>query len=444
VLLLLGKDLRVVRRTPILLAALIVYPLVIALLVGLLVRHAGERPRVALVDQAGLSSSILLGNRRFDLRRLFEEATEVKFERMSREQAAQALDTGRVVATITVPRDFTVRLRRLRESPSLTLRTTEDAFGARVGEKMRALVYAVNLKLQQAFIEANLSYIDLLERGGQGRIGETELDLIGLGRAQRLLEEIARSPDPGVAADARVLADFLEQVEGGVGQVGAFLRATANPVRLVVVSNGGRTWLLSAQVQAYALAISLAFVAVLLGAAVVTTERAERTIGRLVRGLAGLGHLVVEKVLLVACVGTVLSLALALVFGAIVELGSVTGGEPWERLPLLAIGLVLASAAFGALGVALGTLARDASGAMLVAMLVTLPVTVLGLLPQGSVPAADWIASLVPFGHVVDYAQAALYDPDPGSELTRAGAWLLGLGVAYTAAARLLARRLLL
>ncbi|HEY4622042.1 MAG TPA: hypothetical protein VIG93_10105, partial [Gaiellaceae bacterium] len=76
--LLLGNDTRRLLRSPLLLAAFVVYPLVIALLVGLVVRYAGERPRVGLVDRAGLPRTIVIGERNFDLRHLFEEAAEVE------------------------------------------------------------------------------------------------------------------------------------------------------------------------------------------------------------------------------------------------------------------------------------------------------------------------------------------------------------------------------
>jgi ABC-2 type transport system permease protein len=444
VALLLAKDARAVARSPLLLAALVVYPLLIALLVGLLVRYAGERPRVALVDEAGLPRSILLGERRFDLKRLFEEAAEVDLVRMTNADAASALDRGRVLAVVTVPKDFTVRLRRLRESPSLTLRTTEDALGTRVVEKMHALVYAINLKLQKAYIEANLGYVDLLRKGGTARIGDERLTVIGLTRARKQLEQLAKHPDPAVARPAGDLARFVKDVEGAIGQVGEFLRATANPITLEIASREGRTWLVSAQVQAYSLVLSLAFVSVLLGAATITAERTERTMGRLVRGLVRLGELVIEKVILVSAIGTVLALALAVVFGVIVELGDVSGGEPWPRLALLAPGLALAAAAFGAFGVLLGTLVRDASAAMLVGLLIALPATIVGLLPRGSVFVADWAANVVPFRHAIDYAQAALYDPDPGTTVWQQGLWLLGLTAGFAFAARLCVRRLLL
>ena len=50
VLLLLRKDLRVLRRSPLLLGALVAYPIVIALLVGLVAGYAAAKPRVAFVD----------------------------------------------------------------------------------------------------------------------------------------------------------------------------------------------------------------------------------------------------------------------------------------------------------------------------------------------------------------------------------------------------------
>lgn len=442
--LLLAKDARRLARSPLLAVALVVYPLLIALLLGLVVRYAQERPTVALVDEAGLPASIQLGDRRFDLRSLFEDAAEVKLVRMPAERAERELATGRVVASLTIPREFTVELRRLNESPRMILRTSRGVVGTRVVEKMRALTYGINLKLQEAYIDANLGYVRLLKQGGTGTLGETEVTVMGLEQARRELERLAGSRDPEVAAAARQLASFVAQVGGAVDQVAAYLQATANPVELVSEEEGGRTWLLSAQVQSYALGLALAFVAVLLGAASLTGEREEQTLGRLVRGLVRPGVLVTEKVLFVAGIGAVIGVLLAVVFGAVVALGSVTGGQPWERLPLLAAGLLLAAAAFGALGVLLGTLARDASSAMLLGLLVGLPVVLLGAVPAGSFALAETLSTLVPFGHAVDLATAALYDADPWGAVAREAAWLLGLTVAFAVAARLTFRRLLL
>lgn len=441
--LLLGKDARRLARSPLLLVALVVYPLLIALLLGLVVRYAGERPRVALVDQAGLPSVIVIGDERFDLRTLFEDAAEVELVRMPPDEAARQVATGQAVASLTIPRNFTVKLRRLNESPRIVLRTSQSALGTRVVEKMNALTYAINLKLQKAYVDANLGFVDLLKRGGSGRLGDTEVTVMGLEQARHQLERLAGSPDAKVAAQAKELARFVGQVEGAVDQVGAYLQATANPIELVSKKERGRTWLLSAQVQAYALALALSFVAVLMGAALITSEREERTLGRLIQGLVGLGGIVTEKIVFVSLLGASVGLVLALVFGAVVEVGSVSGGQPWERLPLLTVGLVLVAAAFGAVGLLLGTLARDTSGAMLLALLIGLPVVLLGVVPTGSFPLADTLSEVVPFGHAVDLAAAVLYDADPWPEALRQGAWLLGLTLVFALLARVTARRLL-
>lgn len=441
--LLLRKDARRLARSPLLLVALVVYPLLIALLLGLVVRYAGERPRVAFVDRAGLPSTIVIGGERFDLRGLFEDAAEVELVRMSPEEARRQVATGQAVASLTIPRDFTVKLRRLNESPRIVLRTSQSALGTRVVEKMNALTYAINLKLQKAYVDANLGFVDLLKRGGTGTLGETEVTVMGLEQARSELERLADSPDADVAATAKELARFVGQVEGAVDQVGEYLQATANPIQLVSEKERGRTWLLSAQVQAYALGLALAFVAVLLGAALITSEREERTLGRLVQGLVGLAGIVAEKIAFVSLLGASVGLALALVFGAVVEIGGVSGGQPWERLPLLTVGLVLVAASFGAVGVLLGTLARDTSGAMLLALLIGLPVVLVAVVPTGSFPLAGALSAAVPFGHAVDLAAAVLYDSDPWPEALRQAAWLLGLTLAFALLARASAHRLL-
>ncbi|OYV64633.1 MAG: hypothetical protein B7Z72_13015, partial [Gemmatimonadetes bacterium 21-71-4] len=162
----------------------------------------------------------------------------------------------------------------------LVLETTQGGLSTRVVEKVRALVYSLNLELQQSFISANLAAVDLVLRGGSGSIGKTTFTLLGIERAHRQLVELARSHDPAVAARARSLDQFVQQLRGVVGKVGEFLRATANPIVLVSTTRGGRAWLLSAQIQVYALAVTLAFVAILLATAMTTAERETFVIGR--------------------------------------------------------------------------------------------------------------------------------------------------------------------
>jgi hypothetical protein len=439
--LLLGKDTRLLSRSRLLAGALIVYPLLIALVVGLLVRYAGERPRVALVERGPLPGVVQVGGRIFDVRKMLEQATEVRLVPMSAGQAQRELERGQTLATLVVPRGFSERIETMKASPRIILETTRSGLATRVVEKVRALVYSLNLKLQRAYIDANLAAVDLLLKGGSGTIGKTRFTLLGLTRAERALKQLDRSPDAAVASQARQLLTFVRQLRGAVGQVGVFLRATANPIQLATTTQGGRGWLLSVQIQVYALTVTLALVTTLLAAAAVAAEREDAVIGRLVRGIVPLGRLLAEKILFAALVAGAVTVALALVFGLIVELGNVTGGEPWARLPLLVVGVSLAASAFAAFGVLLGTVAREAGVAMLLAFLLGLPLALLGAVPAGIEPAR-WLGDVFPFGHAAALVSALLYDAHPLGPLGRGALWLLALTLAFALLARFAGRRL--
>jgi ABC-type multidrug transport system permease subunit len=152
---------------------------------------------------------------------------------------------------------------------------------------------------------------------------------------------------------------------------------------------------------------------------------------------------VLAKVGLAVVVAVALGLGIALVFGAVIQIGGVVGGEPWARLPLVALGLALAGAALGGLGALLGALAREARTASLVAVLVVLPVVFLGLVPSEIVPLAGWISDGLPFAHAVRFFASALYDASPWGTVAREAAWLGALALAFGLAARVAARRLL-
>ena len=216
------------------------------------------------------------------------------------------------------------------------------------------------------------------------------------------------------------------------------LRTTANPIRLERAPDRGRTWVLSAQVQAYALALTLAFLTLLLSAGALAAERDENVLGRLARWLVRLWELVAAKVALAAVVAVVLGLAIALAFGIAIEAGDVTGGravgapavargrprargrEPGRaRLPARRAG------ARGADGVARRSARRAAD---------RLPrpraarARACGRLDQRRAPVRARGAAVL---------SSALYDASPWATVAVEAAWLAGLGLLFGALARL-------
>ncbi|HEX6702966.1 MAG TPA: ABC transporter permease [Gaiellaceae bacterium] len=437
-LLLLRKDLRVLRRSPFLLLVLLAYPLVIAGLVGLVAGYANSKPRVALVDEDHLPSVLVVGGHRFRVDRTIDRVShDVKLVRLSPEEAARQLRTGKVVATVTVPRGFAADLRAMIRSPRLVLQTTQGGISPRVTQQVQALVYSLNRELQTAYIESNLRYVQLILHGGDGSFLGRNFRILGLDGTEQVLRQLPR----GRQLDE--IRRFVGDARLALAQTNGALRATANPIELVQAPDRGRTWALSAQVQAYALALTISFLTLVLAAGALAAERDENVIGCLARGLVGLGELISAKVMLAAVVALFVGFAVAVAFGLIIQVGDVTGGEPWSRLPLLCAGLLLAGASLGGLGTLLGSLAREARTASLVSLLVALPIVFLGLVPREIVPAAGYLSDALPFAHAVRFFGAALYDASPWRTVAREAAWLAALAAIFAGATRAGARRLL-
>lgn len=436
--LVLRKDLRVLARSPLLLGLLVAYPLLVAGLVGLVAAYGSAKPRVALVDEDRLPEVAVVGGRSFRIQDAIDEVgRNVHLVRLQPDEAARALRTGRVVATLTVPPGFLADLKSGVHAPSLVYQTTRGGISSRITQQVQALVYALNRRLQAAYVDTDLHYVRLIVDGGKATFLGHTYDVLGLTRLQRELAALPPSPQR-----ARI-AEFARIARIALAQTGSLLAATANPIGLERAKERSRSSLLSAQVQSYALALTITFLALLLAAGAIASERDEHAIGRLRRGLVSMGELVSAKVALAASIALALGLAIALVFGAVVVAGGVAGGEPWQRLPLLALGLAAAGAALGALGTLLGALARETRTASLVAVLVVMPIVFLGLVPREVVPVAGWISDGLPFTHAVRYFASSLYDASPWGTVARELGWLLGLGALFGGLARIATRRLL-
>jgi len=436
--LLVRKDALVLRRSPLLFGILLAYPVAIALLVGLVAGYSNSKPRVALVDEDNLPATVVVGGKRFHVDRTIKEVSRnVKLVRLSPEEAQHQLRNGRVVAVVTVPPGFIATLEGMVKSPKLEVQLSHGTISSRVDQQVQALVYSLNRQLQRAYIDTNLGYVTLILNGGKGTFLGSPIDVIGLNRSEQLLRRMPQTHD------VRVLEDFIHDARLALANTGGALKATAHPIQIAHTGARGRSSALSAEVQANAIALTITFLALVFAAGSLAAERDENVIGRLVRGLVGLGQLVWAKIALAAALALVLGLAIAVAFGVIIDVGRVEGGEPWERMPLLVLGLLLAGGALGALGALLGALAREARSASLVAVLVVLPIVFLGLIPAAVVPPAGWASTVLPFTHAVSFFRSALFDLNPWAQVARQAAWLLALGGIFGGLACLGARRLL-
>ncbi|MEO9174737.1 MAG: hypothetical protein ABI317_04420, partial [Gaiellales bacterium] len=355
---LLSKDIRILRRSPLSVVLLVVYPLALAVLVGAVIADAGARPRVAFVDLDHLPERASVGNLHIEIGDLLRSVKgEVSLVPMGQAQAQRALGRGDVVAVVVVPHGFLAELESLLSSPSLTLETSRGAARDRVLREVQSVVYRLNLRLQTQFLRSNIAYLRTLVHGGSTTFVGRTIHVLGLENAETRVQQLRGTlkPDDPRQKPLAEIERFAGQTTLALGAAEGTLRATAHPVLLHEIVRPGRSYLLGSQLQSYALAVSLCFVGVLLG------------------GL------------------------LAIAFGVAVSLQGSGGSQPWLRLPLLVPALAAAGAAVGALGVLVGTLARELRTAAILALALVLPMIFLGIVPRElSATAAD-ISSMFPF-----------------------------------------------
>jgi hypothetical protein len=218
---------------------------------------------------------------------------------------------------------------------------------------------------------------------------------------------------------------------------GDVVGTVAQPVKVKRTPLQGKRTPLDSFAVAISVTVSLMFVTVLLASGMLALEREEHAFTRLVRGLVSRVGLLAEKVGLAALCASVVAVAMTCGIGIFVSL-------QWGRFPLWVAAIVFAALAFGALGVAIGGLAREVRAASLLAFLLSLPIAFLALVPSGSVSSALYdvirvVSALFPFKPALQAMDNALNDT--GQSFLGPLAHLAALTVAFVAVARLAMRR---
>jgi hypothetical protein len=151
--LLFTKDLRVLGRSRGLVAILIGYPVIIAILLALALSGGDRRPSVAFVNLDQQGRTVLVGSDRLsvdDYASKIEQDVDLK--RLDPPGAQQALADGKVSAILTIPDNFVSDLQSGIKSPVITLQTNpRNPIEAQAIERnMEAAVFRLNQALATA------------------------------------------------------------------------------------------------------------------------------------------------------------------------------------------------------------------------------------------------------------------------------------------------------
>src|ERR1700760_2520641 len=193
---LLLKDLQILRRSPLQAVLLVVYPVLIAILVGLAVSRGPEKPRVAFLNEVPSNSRISLSGQKLPSANVQSRiCSKVECVRVhSRDEAVAKVESGDVLAALILPEDLINKINSLstlapgapkvevivNESNPLKAGATED--------KITALLAQANLAIAKRIAVEGSKYLDLVIKGGDLPILGGSVHILGLRSSAKILE----------------------------------------------------------------------------------------------------------------------------------------------------------------------------------------------------------------------------------------------------------------
>ena len=400
------KDLQILRRSPLLVGLLVVYPIVLALMIGFALSSPPGKPKVAVFSEvAPGKGKINFGTQQIDVARyaqqLYQSIDPIKVN--SRDAAIAKVQSGEALAALIIPGDIVGQIQSLIQqgvgSPTveLILNSRDPLERQFVQQTISARLNDVQQAVSKQVLRVAISDLQQVLNGGTVNIAGENVHLLGLRNSRSIVQgTIAALPASSPLRPAlHQVVGFADLAIEGLGFASPVLGSIGTPLTVDQRELAGRTTPTDAYATAIAVVVSLMLVTLLLAAGLLAIERAENAYSRLVRGLVSPAELLGETIGLAAACGAVLALLMSVFVSIFIHLA-------WARFELWVLAVVLGGLAFGALGVAIGAVARELNAASLLALLVSLPIAFVALVPGNAVSGGlrtvlDVIAFLFPF-----------------------------------------------
>jgi ABC-2 type transport system permease protein len=411
---LLLKDLQILRRSPLLVGLLIVYPVAIALMIGFAVSSPPGKPKVAYYSGVAAGQGKLhFGTQKVNIsdyaKQLFASVQPIHAS--SAAAAIQDVRSGRALAAIVVPSDITSQLQSLLQTGTgnptvrLYLNSADPLERDFVHQAIQVHVDEVESAVSKQVLKVAVKDLQVVLNGGTVSFLGQDLSLLGLRNVRTIVEGAMQAlpRNSSLIPALHQVVGFADLAIQGLAFAGPALGGIGNPLTVQTTELAGRTTPTATYAVAIAAVVSLMFVTLLLAAGLLALERSEHAYPRLVRGLVRPGALLGEKILIAAACASFVPLQ-------------------WGRFELWVVALVVAALAFGALGVTIGGVAREVSPASLLAFLLSLPIAFIALVPSTAVSGAigDLLAAVsfvFPFRAGLDAVSNAFSGASPGMGL---------------------------
>jgi ABC-2 type transport system permease protein len=445
---LLIKDLQILKRSPLLTALLAIYPIAIALMIGFALSSPPGKPKVAFYTAVPTGKGkINFGSQQIDISKyaaeLFQSIQPIIVH--SRDEAVAKVKDGDALAALVIPGDIPQQIQSL-VTTGVGSPTVEVILNSKDPLERQFVDQAINSRLNEVeqavskqVLRVAISDLQQVLNGGTINFLGQNFHLLGLKNSKAIIQGAIASlpPNSPIRTTLRQVANFATLAIEGLGFATPVLGSIGNPLTVAKTELAGSTTPTDAYAVAIAVVVSLMFVTLLLASGMLAVERSEHTYTRLLRGLVKPRELLSEKIALSAgCAGAVTLLMAALV--------SLFVHLDWGRVELWVLALAFGGLAFGALGVAIGGLARDVSVASLMAFLISLPVAFVALIPASAVSGAletvlNAVSFVFPFKATLQAISNAFSGTQPGIGLPLLH--LAVLTVVFALLARLALRR---
>lgn len=417
------KDVAILRRSPLLAALLVVYPIVIALMIGAAFAGPPAKPTVAFVDEVPAGhSTIAIGRQHLDVAQYASGllSSVHAIHAPTRTAAIADVRSGRALAAVVIPANLPQQVQSLitqgvgTPTVHLYLNTRDPLERRYVEQALAARIASVQSDVSRRVLQIAVADLQRVLGGGRVSLLGHSVSLLGLRNTRAIVDgTIASLPhhSPLRVALGQVSA-FASEAIDGLGFAKPVLGSIGSPLTVTQTQLEGATTPASVYAAAIAAVVSLMFVALLLAAGTLALEWSEGTYARLARGLVTPSALLGAKALLAGACAALLTLVLAICVSAFVHLD-------WPRVPLWVITFGCGGVAFAALGTAIGALAREVATASLMAFLLALPIAFCALVPATAVsPAVHTVLAVVgfcfPFAPALSAVSSAFGGIGPG------------------------------
>src|SRR3989441_4599231 len=267
---LLLKDLQILRRSPLMVAVLVVYPVLVALLIGFALSRGPDKPTVAVLNQVPRGEKLTIGDQ--TLSSLLGGGDLSKRVRTvnvtSRADAERKVRDGDALAALIIPPDtFQKAGSQLDQGQVDVLLNEEDPVKGRlVDDAISSLIAEQNRRLSRALIKTNLQYLQLLLTGGTVNVLGAQFTVLGLRRIAAITRAARRELPRGSPIRSRLdqVIRFNELAQKNFGVGGEALAAVGEPIKIRKQILGGSRVPLTSFAAAVAVAVSLLVLTVLL------------------------------------------------------------------------------------------------------------------------------------------------------------------------------------